>query len=355
MSRPRVCLFTLGGTIASVPRDDGDSVVPSLGADALVDAVPQLAEVAELEATTFSQIASGDLGQGDLLALDAAIRERFADGCAAAVVTQGTDSIEETAFTLDLLRDDERPVVVTGAMRNPALPGADGPANLLAAVQLAAAPAARGLGAVVVFADEIHCGRYVRKTHTSSVTTFRSEPVGPIGWIAEGVPRVALRPADRRWIDASTIGDPAPVALIEISPGEDGRLLDAVAELGYRGVVIAGLGGGHVPAALAEALEQVAASMPVVLASRTGSGEVLRHTYGFTGSEEDLLRRGLIAAGALDGPKARALLGLMMSAAADAADVARAFETFGIPPDAPVTDRFAIADPEAVTSGRAPR
>lgn len=351
MSRPRVCLFTLGGTIASVPREGGESVVPSLGAEDLVAAVPALAHAAELEATTFRQIPSGDLGQGDLLALDAAIRERFADGCAAAVVTQGTDAIEETAFTLDLLRDDDRPVVVTGAMRNPALPGADGPANLLAAVQVAAAPQSRDLGAVVVIADEIHSGRYVRKTHTASIATFRSETAGPLGWVAEGIPRIALRPADRRWIDASALGEAVPVALVEVSPGEDGRLLEAVAGLGYRGVVIEALGGGHVPARLADTLERLAETMPVVLASRTGSGEVLRRTYGFTGSEEDLLARGLIAAGALDGPKARALLALALSAGAGATDVRRAFEAFGVPPAAPAAGRFAITSTRQVSRG----
>lgn len=350
MSRPRVCLFTLGGTIASVPREGGSSVVPSLGAEDLIAAVPALAETAELEATTFRQIPSGDLGQGDLIALDAAIRERLAAGCTGAVVTQGTDAIEETAFTLDLLRDDDRPVVVTGAMRNPALPGADGPANLLAAVQVAAAPQSRDLGAVVVFADEIHSGRYVRKTHTASIATFRSETAGPLGWVAEGIPRIALRPADRRWIDASAIGDAVPVALIEVSPGEDGRLLEGLVGLGYRGAVIEALGGGHVPAPLADMLERLAARMPVVLASRTGSGEVLRRTYGFTGSEEDLLGRGLIAAGMLDGPKARALLALALSAGGGAGEVRRTFEAFAVPPEAPMAGRFVITNNRQVSS-----
>jgi|SRR5215203_2007488 len=98
------------------------------------------------------------------------------------------------AFVLDLLVDTDAPVVVTGAMRNPTLPGAEGPANLLTSVQVAISEAARGVGTVVVLNDEIHAARFPQKTHTSNPATFRSPLTGPIGWIAEGTARVATRP-----------------------------------------------------------------------------------------------------------------------------------------------------------------
>ena len=344
--RPRVCVFTLGGTIASLPGERGSAVAPTLGAEELVAAVPGLGEVATVEAITFRTIPSGELGPADLLELDAAIRDRLAAGCVGAVITQGTDTLEETAFTLDLLRGGEEPVVATGAMRNPSLAGPDGPANLLAAVQVATAPQCRNLGAVVVFADEIHSGRFVRKTHTSSIAAFRSDPVGPLGWVSEGVPRVAMRPADRRWIDGRRLGEVPAVALLGLSPGDDGRLLGHVSDLGYRGLVIEALGGGHVTAAAVAPLEALAAAMPVILASRTGSGEILRRTYGFPGSEEDLLQRGLIPAGALNGAKARALLSLALATGAQPADVTQAFHAFGVPPGAgvDVSGRFDITE-----------
>ena len=137
-------------------------------------------------------------------------------------------------------------------MRNPTLPGADGPANLLASIQVAASEAARGLGAVVVLNDEIHAARFVRKTHTSNPATFRSDPVGPVGWISEDTVRVVLRPAGRRKITLSEDAQDRPVALHTVTLGDDGRLLPEIERHGYAGLVIEGLGGGHVPSVMVE-------------------------------------------------------------------------------------------------------
>lgn len=325
---PRVAVFTMGGTIASV-GDGGAGVRPRLSADDLVAAIPGLRETADVEAASFRQVPSPELTLRDLTALAAAIEERVADGYAGAVVTQGTDSIEETAFSLDLLLSVDAPVVVTGAMRNPSLPGADGPANLLAAVRVAASPDCRGLGCLVVFNDEIHAARFVRKTHTANPATFRSPGTGPLGWVAEGTPRVALRPVRRHHVPVSADADPSPVALLTVGLGDDGRLVGAVGALGYAGVVVEAMGGGHVPVQLVPTLAELVRRMPTVLASRTGSGEVLRRTYDFPGSETDLLAHGLIPAGALDGPKARMLLMLLLAAKTDLDDIPAAFDAIG--------------------------
>jgi L-asparaginase len=320
-------VFSLGGTIASTdaPGAAGGGVAPRLGAAELVAALPQLQGAAQLDAIAFRQSPSGDLTLSDIAALAEEITARFTAGAAGAVVTQGTDTIEETSFALDLLVDSPRPVVVTGAMRNPTLAGADGPANLLAAVQVAASPQAEGLGTLVVLNDEIHAARFVRKTHTSSPSTFRSVTVGPLGWVVEGRPRIALRPPALPRFTARANGVPA-VALLKTWLGDDGRFLDLVESLGFAGLVIEAFGGGHVSGQMVGALERLAARLPVVLASRTGGGEVLRETYAFRGSERDLLDRGLIPAGFLDGPKARILLSLLLAQDADAADVRAAFD-----------------------------
>jgi L-asparaginase len=327
---PRVTVFSLGGTIVST-GGAASGVRPQLGVAELIEAVPQLHEVAELETVAFRQIPSGDLTLRDVVELAAEITKRFAAGASGVVITQGTDTIEETSFALDLLVPGPQPVVVTGAMRNPTLAGPDGPANLLAAAQVAAAPEAAGLGTLVVANDEIHAARFVRKTHTSSTAAFRSITPGPLGWVVEGRVRIAFRLPALETDLPSAIGahEIPPIALLTSALDDDARLVAEVEKLGYAGLVLEAFGGGHVPAHVVPALEDLASRVPVVLASRTGGGEVLRSTYGFPGSERDLLARGLIAAGFLDGLKARILLSLSLAAGADLLDVRTAFRQVG--------------------------
>jgi L-asparaginase len=266
----------------------------------------------------------------DLLSLRDDIARRVADGAAGVVVTQGTDTIEETAFALDLLWGGDAPIVVTGAMRNASAPGADGPANLLAAVQVAACDAARGLGALVVFNDEIHAARFVSKAHTSSPSAFKSRPTGPIGWVSEGRPAIVAKPLGRFAVNVRAGADVPPITLVRQVLDEAGWLLPALATHGYRGAVIEGFGGGHVTPAMVSRIDHLVEQMPVVLASRTGSGEVLRRSYQYAGSEIDLLARGVIPAGALDGLKARVLLSLCLAEDRTGANVANAFQALGV-------------------------
>ena len=297
---PRVSVLALGGTIASAVAP-GAGVAPSLPAEQLVASLPELAGTAQIAAETFRQLPSPELTLADVIALAGEIERRLAGGDAGVVVTQGTDTLEETAFALDLLVGGDAPVVVTGAMRNPSLPGADGPANLLAAVRTATSERARGLGCIVVFADEIHAARFVRKEHTQSICPFRSAPAGVIGWLSEGDVRIGTRPAGRRHLALPEGARVPPVALLTLGSGDEGALLGAVADSGCRGLVVEGTGGGHVPASWAPELGRLARELPVVLASRSGAGELLRRTYRFTGSEIDLTERGLISAGYLTG------------------------------------------------------
>jgi len=326
---PMASVLALGGTIASTGA--GSGVTPTLGADELAESVPRLAEVAEIRADTFRQVPSPELTLADLSALAAEIERRIGEGDAGVVVTQGTNTIEETAFVLDLLVGGDAPVVVTGAMRNPTLPGADGPANLLAAVSTAVSADARGMGALVVFADEIHAARYVRKAHTQSVMPFRSSPIGPIGWLSEGRVRIGARPAGSRHLELDPVSEPPRIALVTLGAGDEGLLVDAVAGAGYQGLVVEATGGGHTTAACADRIEALLGTMPVVLASRTGAGELLQRTYSFPGSEIDLIGRGLIPSGAMSAAQARMLLRLLVAADAPPADVRDAFHVLGAP------------------------
>ena len=319
--RARILVVSLGGTIASTSTDAHQGVIPQLGPRELIAAVPQLSEVADLESLAFLQMPSCDLTLRDVVALARRIDEEVAAGVDGVVVTQGTDTIEETSFALDLLVEGATPVVVTGAMRNPTLASPDGPGNLLAAVRVAASAAARGLGCLVVLNDEVHAARFVRKTNSSSLATFQSPGAGALGRVSEENVRIVLRCPPLAHVGlVGLVGDVVPdVALLSCALGDDGRLAGALGPAGYRGAVIDGFGGGHVPSSMVPVLEELRRAMPVVFCTRTGSGEVLAHTYGFAGSEMDLLARGLVAGGALDGRKARVALSLALAHARDGA------------------------------------
>lgn len=212
-------------------------------------------------------------------------------------------------------------------MRNPAMAGADGPANILAAIRVAASARSRGLGCLVVLNDEIHAARWVRKVHTASTAAFSSPGHGPLGHVIEGQVHVPVRVRPLRTITPDS-RRAVRVGVAVITLGEDGTLVRALAEHAD-GLVVAAFGAGHVPAAVAPVLGTIAGRIPVVLASRTGAGPVHKGTYGFPGSETDLLGRGLIGAGHLDPLKARILLHLLIAAGASRRRIQAAFDAIG--------------------------
>jgi Asparaginase, N-terminal len=185
MSKPRIHILALGGTIATRPDASG-AMQMGLGADDLVAAVPLLAKLAEIEAETVSRVGSHSLSFDQIHELATKIRSLKADGV---VVTQGTDTLEETGFLLDLLLDLDIPVIVTAAMRNPALTSPDGPGNLLAAVRVACDPwvraHAKALGVLAVMLDEVYAAADVLKVHPTRLNAFASPQTGPLAALVE--------------------------------------------------------------------------------------------------------------------------------------------------------------------------
>jgi L-asparaginase len=326
--KPTVAVYTLGGTIAMLRTPDG-GVAPALSAADLLAAVPGLDDIAvELQVRDVANKPGASLSFADLFHMADTISDALNEGCIGAVVTQGTDTIEETAYLLDLLIYSDAPVVVTGAMRNPAIAGPDGPANILAAIRVAASTAARGLGSLVVMNDQIHAARWVQKSHTTSPAAFISPSHGPIGHVIED--RVDIPVSIRHRSPLVTPGRDrhVRVGLVTMTLGEDGTLIKAICEH-VDGLVVGGFGVGHVPADAVTTLAKLAGRMPVVLASRTGAGPVHHGTYGFPGSERDLLNRGLVSAGYLPPVKARLLLHLLLAAAADGTRIRETFAQAG--------------------------
>lgn len=297
----KVTVISLGGTI-TMTAHQASGAVPTLSADELIAALPQLANIADIEAQTLLSKPSPSLTWQDLHSCVDAIDAAIKSGADGVVVLQGTDTLEESAFFLDLVCDYEQPIIVTGAMRAANQPGSDGPANLLAAIETAANPVARNMGVLVVMNDYIHTARYVTKTHTSSVHAVESTLCGPVGFITEGSSLFCYRPVS----PTPTFKLPNTVApKVGIFRFAFGQSWDFAAMRHYDAVVIGAAGGGHVAADDVAPFRELAASLPVVLASKTGSGLVLTRSYAYPGSESELIEAGLIPASTLNCAKAR--------------------------------------------------
>lgn len=312
------------------PAVPGQPVSPGLGADELVAAVPALADVARIRAHTICNVGSPSVTFDHVLDALAWADTEVEAGARGVVLTHGTDTMEETAYLLDLLWRRPEPLIVTGAMRSAEEAGADGPANLLASVLAATCERLRGLGALVVMDDSIHLADRATKTHAMSVSTFASPWGAPIGRVEEGRVLLDYLPADPRPdpLDVPAVRT-SRVALMEASLGWDGHLVSLAVDGGYAGVVIAGAGAGHVSATAAEVVGEAVTRVPVVVATRTGAGRTATCAYGYPGAEVDLLARGVVMAGALSARKARLLLWVLLGGAADRDRIAREFAVRG--------------------------
>ncbi|MCE6980543.1 asparaginase [Pseudomonas frederiksbergensis] len=311
MDLPKLAIAALGGTMSMQARTADEGVIPTVSGETLLASVPELTTLARVTVETLGLLPSASLDFEFLLSVLSWANFQIGQGAVGVVITQGTDTLEETATFFDHLWDHDEPLILTGAMRSAAQAGADGPANLLDACRVGLAENSRQRGVQVVMNGQIHSANAVRKTDSLALQAFSSPIVGPAGLLVENTVRY-LRPPSQRNVLPLPQQTTQRIALLEASLSADCLLLENILELGYDGLVIAGFGAGHVSGIWADAIEETAKKIPVVIATRTGSGPTAHSTYGFIGSEMDLIRRGASMAGFVCPRKARVLLWLLV-------------------------------------------
>ena len=317
----RVAVVFTGGTISMTIDPQKGGNVPSLSGPEILARTPGLEAIADVVAIDRGRTPASHFSFGDLLAIAALLGETLADPAIdGAVVVQGTDTIEETAFLWDLVLDTPKAVVVTGAMRSASESPYDGPANLRDAVRAAASPALRGEGVVVVLGGTIEPADTVVKTHASSLETFRSLDAGPLGRVLRDHVVIQRRRGPRRHVVTERAAERVHIVTAHVAM--DGSLVDAALRAGADGFVVAATGAGNTSATLLEACSRaMAEGSPVVLASRCPAGSV-HDGYAFPGGGATWARAGAILAGHLSAPKARIALALGLGAGLDRAALA---------------------------------
>jgi L-asparaginase len=286
-----------------------------MGASDILAQVPAIESVADVEVEDFSRLPGPHVTPDQMWQLarrTAAWLERpDVDGV---VITHGTDTIEETAFLLDLLLLSDKPVVLVGAMRTMSDASWDGPGNLLAAARVAASPASRGYGVLVVMDEQILPAREVRKVHTESSGSFATPEFGPLGVVDAGVVTFRRGPLPRvQWRGAGADTGlrvrrlDLRVDLLQTYTGMSDRLVRAVCADDPRGLAVVGFGRGNVPPSIMPALASaIDAGVLVTVSSRCVAGRV-KARYGYEGAGLHLTQIGAILAGDLSGAKARLL------------------------------------------------
>ena len=308
-SKPRVTIYATGGTIAGGSDSNTDTLyydAGNLGIDSLLAAVPEIHDIAEVTGEQFLNVGSHEIRGIDLLNLAKKIQYQFENDLAdGVVITHGTDTLEETAFFLDITTQFDKPVVVVGAMRPATAISADGPLNLLQATALAASTEASNRGTMIVLNDRIHPAFYTSKTNANSLDTFQAPEQGSLGYFLNAKPYFYFTPAQASHKPSFNVSKLTKLPRVDILYSyQDAAadLLEFAIERGAKGVVINASGSGWASPALEIAATQLTKNgFPVVFATRTGNGFAIKQ------AEQG------IGAGLLNAQKSRILLILSLA------------------------------------------
>lgn len=313
METKKVLMLSTGGTIASKKNPDTGLLEAGIITGEELANMCNLPSDIEVEIKSVLQLSSSHMTFDHLEIIKKSIDEAFQrEDIAGIVVTHGTDTMEETAYYLDLVVSDERPVVLTGSQRGPTLEGTDAFVNLRQSLLLAAHPDAKGLGVTVLFNDRIFAARYVKKQHASNVAGFYSPGFGYLGIADQDKIAIHQRPDKRETYQ--TIKSLVKVELIKCALGTDGKFIDYAVQCGSAGIVIEAPGRGHTsPETLESAKKAVEKGITVILTTSADEGEV-KGVYGFQGSAATYERAGIILGGNYDSKKARIKLAVLLAA-----------------------------------------
>ena len=320
---PDIVVLGTGGTIASTAGESG--ATPELTTDDLLSAVPEIEGYANVTTEQVAQVPSFDMDLETAAQVRERVRNAAADGADGVVITHGTDTMEESAYYLDLTLDLEVPVVLTGAQRRPDEVSPDGPANLLTAVRAASHDAFRGSGGVyVAFDEEVHAARDVTKVHTSKLGTLSSPEAGPVAAFGRGGIRLFRETGSRS--PTISVGRPeTDVRMVKTGIGVDGRQVEHALDDGADGIVVEATGLGNTTAALGDAVANaVQQGVPAVVTSRSLAGATAP-VYGTPGGGKTLRERGAIFGGDLPAHKARIKLLLVLEETTDHEEIREYF------------------------------
>src|SRR5437764_6543125 len=303
--------------------------VPAISGEDLIATVPEIEKVARIEVQNLFNVPSAYMDPDRWIQLQKAVAQALArPEVAGVIVSHGTDTLEETAWFLDLTVDSEKPVVLIGAQRNASEKDFDGPRNLLNAARICVAPGARRMGSMIALNNQINAAREAVKTHTSDVETFKSGDFGFLG-VAENDRVIFYRAPVRRQHVALRVqeGQHLPrVDIVELYGGADGALVRAAVAAGSRGLVIQALGWGNINVPMFEAVKEVISKgIPVVISTRVWNGRGLPN-YGFQGGGKTLQEAGAIFADNLSPQKARILLMLGLQTTSNGPEIQRLFD-----------------------------
>lgn len=324
MKKKVVVIFT-GGTISMKIDPEIHAAIPALNSDEIIAMVANIENVAEIESINFANIPSPHITIGHMMSIADLVKENvLREDITGIVITHGTDTLEETAYLLDLLIHSEKPIVVVGAMRNSSELGYDGSSNLSAAICTAISPKARNKGVLVVMNNEVNAASEVTKTNTLSLDTFKSPEFGPLG-IVDNDEVIFYRDINKNpAIETNSIEE--KVALLKTATGVGLDVLDFYIDSGYKGIVIEALGRGNIPPQLVPGIKRaIENNIPVVMVSRCYTGRVL-YTYGYEGGGKHLKDLGVIFGGNLPGQKARIKLMLSLAYTKDIEKIRSIFE-----------------------------